>query len=155
MLSFPLQEEGDCLEGEIVISGQTAARMANRYGWSAGEELMLYAAHGCLHLVGYDDATDAQQDELLAAVVRLGEDPRHHAEIRGAGADPRREGVGCVERRAHAAPSAAQSPDSFIILRRAVRSSVRSCSACSGLLIRRATRPNAPSRSPKALGSAP
>ena len=64
VLSFPLQEKDDFLEGEIVISGQTAARMAARYGWSAGGELMLYAVHGCLHLVGYDDATDRQRQRM-------------------------------------------------------------------------------------------
>jgi probable rRNA maturation factor len=81
VLSFPLQDEGDGLEGEIVISGQTAARMATRYGWSAGEELMLYAVHGCLHLVGYDDANDAQRMRMRRAeqdyLRRFGLTPRY------------------------------------------------------------------------------
>lgn len=67
VLSFPLQEEGGCLEGEIVISAQTAARTASQYGWSAAEELMLYTVHGCLHLVGYDDATDEQRARMRRA----------------------------------------------------------------------------------------
>ena len=46
------------LEGELVISTQTAARDAAQHGWSPGAELILYAVHGLLHLCGYDDLTD-------------------------------------------------------------------------------------------------
>ena len=67
VLSFPLQDDRGCLEGEIVISGETAARMATEYHWSAGEELMLYTVHGCLHLVGYDDATEEQRARMHRA----------------------------------------------------------------------------------------
>jgi probable rRNA maturation factor len=67
VLSFPLHDDGDCLEGEIVVSGQMAARMATRYGWSASDELMLYTVHGCLHLVGYDDSTDQQRRQMRRA----------------------------------------------------------------------------------------
>ena len=82
VLSFPLQDEGGYLEGEIVVSGQTAARMAGEYGWSAAEELMLYTVHGCLHLVGYDDATDEQRTQMRRAeqdyLKRFGLTARYH-----------------------------------------------------------------------------
>jgi probable rRNA maturation factor len=67
VLSFPLRDEAGYLEGEIVISGETAARTATEFGWSAGEELMLYTVHGCLHLVGYDDASAAQRRQMRRA----------------------------------------------------------------------------------------
>ena len=57
VLSFPLETTGGFLEGEIVVSAQTAAGAAPRYGWSAEDELLLYAIHGTLHLAGFDDTT--------------------------------------------------------------------------------------------------
>ena len=52
------------LEGDIMISAETAVREAAAYGWSAGEELMLYLVHGTLHLVGYDDHDEVARAEM-------------------------------------------------------------------------------------------
>ena len=41
--------------GEIVISGETAARQAKNFQTSLDQELRLYIIHGLLHLCGYDD----------------------------------------------------------------------------------------------------
>jgi probable rRNA maturation factor len=57
VLSFLLASAPGLLEGEIVVSADTAARMAPDYGWSIDDELLLYAIHGALHLVGFDDQT--------------------------------------------------------------------------------------------------
>jgi probable rRNA maturation factor len=57
VLSFLLASAPALLEGEIVVSVDTAARMAPQYGWSTDDELLLYAIHGALHLVGFDDTT--------------------------------------------------------------------------------------------------
>lgn len=57
VLSFLLESAPPRLEGEIVISVDTAARMAPDFGWSTDDELLLYAIHGALHLVGFDDKT--------------------------------------------------------------------------------------------------
>lgn len=46
------------LDGELVISVETAVRDAGQHGWSPGAELILYAVHGLLHLCGYDDLSD-------------------------------------------------------------------------------------------------
>ena len=43
--------------GEIVISAQTAAGYAARYGQTLDHELALYIVHGLLHLNGYEDTT--------------------------------------------------------------------------------------------------
>ncbi len=55
VLSFLLERDADWLEGEVVVSGDTAARVARDMGWPAADELLLYIVHGTLHLVGYDD----------------------------------------------------------------------------------------------------
>jgi probable rRNA maturation factor len=60
VLSFPLD---DCspLEGEVIVSAETAARRGPFYGWTPHDELLLYVVHGTLHLVGHDDRTARQQ----------------------------------------------------------------------------------------------
>lgn len=52
------------IEGEIVISGETAARVANEVGCPAHEELALYLVHGLLHLCGYDDQAQTDQKTM-------------------------------------------------------------------------------------------
>jgi len=74
VLSFDLSEEGAArLEGQIVISLDTAAREAGRRGHAAEAEVLLYCVHGMLHLLGYGDAEPEQaarmhrrEDELLS-----------------------------------------------------------------------------------------
>ena len=48
----------DHLEGELIVSSETAEREAPVHGWSPEAELLLYVIHGMLHLCGYDDLTD-------------------------------------------------------------------------------------------------
>lgn len=43
------------IEGEIVVSADTAEQQAAAGGWTAADELLLYVVHGLLHLCGYDD----------------------------------------------------------------------------------------------------
>lgn len=50
--------------GDIVISVETAQRQAEENGLSAHEELDLLVVHGILHLLGYDDETDAGASEM-------------------------------------------------------------------------------------------
>jgi len=56
-----LRGTGLNLEGELLVSAQTAARMAREVNWPAAAELTLYLVHGLLHLCGYDDLTDEEQ----------------------------------------------------------------------------------------------
>ena len=58
VLSFVLEQDADKLEGEVIVSAETAQASAERFGWHADDELLLYVIHGTLHLVGYDDLTD-------------------------------------------------------------------------------------------------
>ena len=57
VLSFLLERSKTSLEGEVVVSADTARANAPRYRATAEDELLRYVIHGTLHLVGYDDAT--------------------------------------------------------------------------------------------------
>ncbi len=59
--------------GDIAISHEAVKRQATQAGHSAAWEFCYLLAHGVLHLVGYDDQTDAGysamvklQDEILS-----------------------------------------------------------------------------------------
>lgn len=64
VLSFVLDERPGYLEGEIIVSGDTAAARAGQFGWAAEDELLLYVIHGTLHLAGYDDTNPLAQAEM-------------------------------------------------------------------------------------------
>jgi probable rRNA maturation factor len=61
VLSFLLERRDDFLEGEVIISAETAAASCGRFGWSRDEEMLLYVVHGMLHLLGYDDQSPQDQ----------------------------------------------------------------------------------------------
>ena len=52
------------IDGEIVVSVETALNRADECGYSPYEELVLYLVHGLLHLVGYDDTDDAESQVM-------------------------------------------------------------------------------------------
>lgn len=56
--------EGDLIKGEIYISIETVTRNAHNYKVSLRNEILRVIIHGVLHLVGYDDKTDEQRDEM-------------------------------------------------------------------------------------------
>ncbi len=64
VLSFLLEPNSAQLEGEVIVSADTAVRQCDRYGWSAQDELLLYTIHGALHLVGYDDQGPQQTGRM-------------------------------------------------------------------------------------------
>lgn len=83
VLAFDLREdrskadaaaEARHVDGEIVVSVETAAREAHARGHSQEAELMLYLVHGTLHLLGYDDRTgdDAARVHLLEDEILTG-----------------------------------------------------------------------------------
>ena len=51
--------------GDVVISGAQAARQARRRRWPLASEVAFLAAHGVLHLLGFDDETNAGYREML------------------------------------------------------------------------------------------
>lgn len=64
VLSFLLSREGARLEGEIIVSVDTAARESVEHALPADDELLLYVVHGALHLVGFEDSTDDQRHQM-------------------------------------------------------------------------------------------
>src|SRR4051812_47696364 len=46
VISFVLEDHGDALEGEVIVSADTAAAMAAPFGWTTDDELLLYVIHG-------------------------------------------------------------------------------------------------------------
>jgi probable rRNA maturation factor len=99
VLAFPI-EEGDArpapsaaaqpMLGDIVISVERAREQARQFKHPVRREVALLAIHGLLHLLGYDDGTEAaassmwaRQKELLDTIL-AGEEPRSPA-ARGKG----------------------------------------------------------------------
>lgn len=82
VLSFVLEEDDGRLDGEIIVSSDYAAREAEIYKWTAGDEILLYVIHGSLHLVGHDDLDQASKQKMREAEQRylaiFGLTPRYH-----------------------------------------------------------------------------
>jgi len=74
VLAFGSGEEGDFVTapgepaylGDVVISYPRAVAQAEEYGHSVDRELALLAAHGVLHLLGYDHVDEAERAEMWA-----------------------------------------------------------------------------------------
>lgn len=67
VISFPYALSAPVVEGELIVSIDTAAVQAADVGWSIAEEVLLYVIHGTLHLVGYDDVDDADRAAMREA----------------------------------------------------------------------------------------
>jgi probable rRNA maturation factor len=63
VLSFPQGPESGVL-GDLVISVPAAQRQARERGHSRETELEWLFLHGLLHLLGHDDETEAQAEEM-------------------------------------------------------------------------------------------
>ena len=70
VLSFVLDEQNDHLDGEVIISADTAATAAAEAAWPAAAEQSLYVIHGTLHLVGYRDKTLTEARKMRAAEAK-------------------------------------------------------------------------------------
>ncbi|EMI43838.1 rRNA maturation RNase YbeY [Rhodopirellula sp. SWK7] len=67
VISFPYELQPPMVEGELVVSIDTAENEAADAGWSVAQELLLYVIHGTLHLVGFDDTDDESRKEMREA----------------------------------------------------------------------------------------
>lgn len=61
IITFPLSANGDPVMGEIYISIDTVRDNALRFKTSFQEELLRVIFHGALHLCGFKDKTDKEQ----------------------------------------------------------------------------------------------
>lgn len=59
------EADGTLELGDVVISRAQAARQAKRRRWPLTTEVAFLAAHGALHLLGFDDETSAGYREML------------------------------------------------------------------------------------------
>lgn len=88
VLAFPMASE-PALEGEVLISAETARREADHRGHPAYHELLLYAVHGVLHLMGHDDHGSAGRRRMRraerAALAALGVPPVFGRGVKPAG----------------------------------------------------------------------
>jgi probable rRNA maturation factor len=74
VISFDLSEATGRRVFDITVNAQRAAKEAHARGHSGESELALYAVHGLLHCLGYDDLRKAdaarmhkKEDEILMA----------------------------------------------------------------------------------------
>ena len=71
VLSFPMDmpaNKGDAVTlGDIVIAPTVAARQATTAGHSTEAEIYILAAHGLLHILGYDHA-DPDEEKVMFAL---------------------------------------------------------------------------------------
>lgn len=61
VLSFPYEQVSGGLMGSVVISTDTASRVASELGHSIEREIALLFLHGVLHILGYDHEIDNGQ----------------------------------------------------------------------------------------------
>ncbi|WP_304507322.1 rRNA maturation RNase YbeY [Anaerotignum sp.] len=77
VLSFPLltfedgersdvNEKGEILLGDIIISLERAKEQAKEYGHSLKREIAFLTAHSMLHLLGYDHMEEEEEKEMFA-----------------------------------------------------------------------------------------
>lgn len=66
VLAFPLLETPQ-LVGDVVVSVDTARREAAKRRLPAYDEVVLYATHGTLHLLGLDDHAPAERRRMRRA----------------------------------------------------------------------------------------
>lgn len=75
VISFPYNNSEAAIEGDIVVSVETARREASKRRVPIEAEVVMYVVHGLLHLLGYDDTGPRKrkrmwqrQREILAAL---------------------------------------------------------------------------------------
>lgn len=73
VLTFDLRDkpDTDVIDGEIIVSAETAERQARSFRTNPGQELLRYAIHGTLHLIGFDDRTPAQRQRMRRQENRI------------------------------------------------------------------------------------
>ena len=64
VLSFLYEASDSSIDGELIVSSDTARRVGSEHGLREHDELLLYVIHGALHLVGLDDDTEDAQAEM-------------------------------------------------------------------------------------------
>ena len=77
VLSFPLHEPDDVgmpqvpALGDVIVSLDTAAVQARQHGHAPWREVAILAAHGLVHLLGFDHTDEAAWQPFVAAQARV------------------------------------------------------------------------------------
>jgi len=82
VLAFPMDELDDArgredsdpapaLLGDVVICPEVAAAQATSVGHSLDDEMQMLCTHGVLHLLGYDHAEPAEEQEMFGQQAKL------------------------------------------------------------------------------------
>lgn len=112
VMSFPMDEltpgsgrpdatpVGPSMLGDIILCPAYDRKQADAAGHSLGHEMALLTVHGCLHLLGYDHATPAEEREMFALQNEILADWYDDLSARGIEFQPKPDGK-------HAFPSAA------------------------------------------------
>jgi probable rRNA maturation factor len=67
VISFAYSQSCPNVEGELVVSLDTAIREAAELHWPALHELLLYVVHGTLHICGLNDTTPEESLQMRMA----------------------------------------------------------------------------------------
>ena len=67
VISFAYLAQLPEIEGELIISCDTAHRRAAELAWEADNEMLLYVVHGVLHLTGMDDGQSEPRRQMRHA----------------------------------------------------------------------------------------
>jgi probable rRNA maturation factor len=72
-ISFPMDEASDAgyrVMGDVFVCPETASIYAQKHRVDPYKEITLYAVHGLLHLLGYDDLKEDDRKKMRAAEKR-------------------------------------------------------------------------------------
>ncbi len=67
VISFGYHQMVPLIEGEMIVSIDTARRRATELGWPVASELLLYVVHGTLHIAGMDDGQPQERAQMRMA----------------------------------------------------------------------------------------
>ncbi len=72
VISFDLSDGPKAdINGQLVLCAEVATKQAKKMGVGVQRELLLYVAHGLLHLMGYDDTTAGEAAKMHARQEQL------------------------------------------------------------------------------------
>ncbi|MCA9191405.1 MAG: rRNA maturation RNase YbeY [Planctomycetales bacterium] len=82
VVSLVFESAAEGVEGEVIASWETAARLSYLANWPVEDELLLYVIHGLLHICGLDDRQPSEQRIMRemeqACLHSLGVDASDH-----------------------------------------------------------------------------
>lgn len=67
IITFPYHEEGEKIQSDIFISIERAKENSKKFNHSLREEIHRLLVHGLLHLIGYDDHSPNDKQQMTKA----------------------------------------------------------------------------------------